>query len=412
MKTGNHRLHVLLLPLLLAFSLSASAWTFRVHVMIAEMAYRQLPPDIQQAHDQDALALIAKLEPKLAKAVNSFAVETPEGNISPMASTAILLDEWASQTLGNVFAKHGQTLPDRLQYLKDQKVERLHFVDLPFPKTVNCGELHQQRKTFIDTWFSGLNAELSENQSPVVRGILRACLIHVIGDYHQPLHVITNVTNGCQGDKGGNLYCLKSYNVAGKSTSGETEGHHHYYLRDHDYDDHYFDEHHECRHLSDDEYDHYYGSYDGHYYREQDAREHSYRESDYGEYEASTHSQLKKQNPKYCKTKLHHYWDIVGGFMPDRTPKKKLPALVSQQEQEFPLSGIVNDCSSTLPWLETSLALGSFVYSIPEWSSPDEQYQQKVQKIGRHRVSEAGKCLIRYLDVDNAKAQAAANEKN
>lgn len=34
-------------------------------------------------------------------------------------------------------------------------------------------------------------------------------LEHFVGDVHQPLHTISHVNKSCNGDKGGNLFCLK-----------------------------------------------------------------------------------------------------------------------------------------------------------------------------------------------------------
>ncbi len=34
-------------------------------------------------------------------------------------------------------------------------------------------------------------------------------LEHFVGDIHQPLHVISRITNGCAEDKGGNDFCFR-----------------------------------------------------------------------------------------------------------------------------------------------------------------------------------------------------------
>jgi len=80
-----------------------------VHATIGELAWQHLSSEQQQAYDQDASALLEKLEPSIASKTERFHL------LSPFARTAILFDVWRMWRLGTVFKKYGASIPEALE---------------------------------------------------------------------------------------------------------------------------------------------------------------------------------------------------------------------------------------------------------------------------------------------------------
>ncbi|CAM3751730.1 S1/P1 nuclease [Parendozoicomonas haliclonae] len=202
----------LIILLCSVFALPAWSWNFRVHATVAELAYGHLSTKKQAQLDSDAKALLAVLDKVWLNEVNRF------DTASPFARTAILFDEWRMLKLGTVFQKYGVPVPKALQPIADSRIRQLHFVDLPWPDTGQCGDLGEQERDRIHNWFTRLQAARKEVKTPVGRGIVNAMLAHVVADFHQPLHSVFNIAKGCDSasEGGGINYCLTSPHQDGK----------------------------------------------------------------------------------------------------------------------------------------------------------------------------------------------------
>lgn len=170
------RLHVMLiyvgLACMLLLSTNNYAWNALGHKLIAQIAYHHLTAQTKKKMDQYNHALDNR----------SFVTAAP----------------WL----------------DSLRSINDKGLLPLHYINLPFsrdktplipPNTINA--------------ITGINEALvllrNETSSISDKGFSLRVLIHIIGDIHQPMHAVSEMSQKLpSGDKGGNLVYLKSNPIA------------------------------------------------------------------------------------------------------------------------------------------------------------------------------------------------------
>ena len=89
---------------------------------------------------------------------------------------------------------------------------------------------------------------------------------------------------------------------------------------------------------------------------------------------------------------LHGYWDKGGGFLSPAYPvnKSKLKQMARQLEAKWPCSKAKLNLNPSA-WADESHKIAvNIAYSIPEHTSPDRIYQQKVKNISQQRIVLAG----------------------
>lgn len=152
---------------------SALAWWDTPHMLVAQIAYDQLKPDVRKRAD-DLISIHAKQYPK----TNDF------------VSAAMWADDIRAQG--------------------DKTYSSWHYVTLTF-KDVN--DPMPTRESFPEKYHVAwaVNEEIRILQSATTteseKGLALRRLIHWVGDIHQPLHATSHVSpNYPKGDSGGNLF--------------------------------------------------------------------------------------------------------------------------------------------------------------------------------------------------------------
>ncbi len=179
------------------------AWNLPGHALVAQLAYNQLPPADQQQADQLANRIYQQLPSE-----EQLFLTHKLGAVSVYAKTAALPDSWLSLSLGQVFTRFHAALPPLLQPYKNDSTASWHFINEPFGYSY-CHSVRQQNVVWA---ISLLQQAYHQTQDANSRAIILILLTHFVGDAHQPLHVVTRVNWACQGDGGGNGYCLKAKN--------------------------------------------------------------------------------------------------------------------------------------------------------------------------------------------------------
>ena len=201
---------VIFIILFLIFLIPTSyAWNYTGHVLIAQIAYDQLSQE--KKNKADALAeTVFKQLPIVQQEKLDYQYPTA----STFAKVAILPDVWRKWNLSTIFLKFHALPPMNLFFSLKEPTAGWHFIDTPFPSSSNC-KLQDDKNV---VWaINNLEKDLASSKLDSSKALELVFLEHYIGDIHQPLHTVTNVTNSCDGDRGGNNYCLKE-NRYGKCT--------------------------------------------------------------------------------------------------------------------------------------------------------------------------------------------------
>lgn len=158
---------------ILLFTLYSHAWNALGHMVIAQIAYDRLNPDVKKKVDM----MVANL-----------------GKEYPDITSFYQLGPW----------------PDFLRAQKIETFTRWHYIDMAFSSdgtplknlqdTDNAAWAIQQIKPVVG----------NSKANPYERARFLAFLIHIVGDIHQPLHTVSRISSmNPDGDQGGNLYHIK-----------------------------------------------------------------------------------------------------------------------------------------------------------------------------------------------------------
>lgn len=194
---------VFLSSLCLIFLLHTSnawAWSFKGHILIAQMAYEQLPPSQQQQVNLLANDFFAVLPQRRQNQLNHYS------GVSTLAKLAVLPDIWRNWKLQSIFRKFNAPLPTALAPYAFKRTAKWHFVNQPYPNSL-CHTVQSKNVVWA---IATIKTALHETTNARSKTILLIFLAHLTADAHQPLHAISQVNQRCDGDKGGNLFCLSS----------------------------------------------------------------------------------------------------------------------------------------------------------------------------------------------------------
>ncbi len=150
----------------------ASAWRAAGHMVISEIAYQRLDPEVAQEVER-LVAVLGDFEPKNAS-----------------IRTASL---WM----------------DQAQAAGWRSFRRWHYINIPY----NAGGLPSVPEVDTDNAVEAVReamATLRNPESPdLAKAIMLRVLLHVAGDLHQPLHATSRITaEHPKGDRGGNDFLL------------------------------------------------------------------------------------------------------------------------------------------------------------------------------------------------------------
>jgi len=103
---------------------------------------------------------------------------------------------------------------DVMRFKKDAYYDAMHYVDIPFSRDGSALPLIPINNA-VSAIESAVRVLSTSSASPVTKGIALRILLHVVGDVHQPLHAITEVSRlHPKGDLGGNLVLLHKNPIA------------------------------------------------------------------------------------------------------------------------------------------------------------------------------------------------------
>lgn len=152
------------------FSTSSFAWNALGHMIVAQIAYQHLTPEAQKQID----LLIGR-----------FHTEYPE--IETFMQAAV----W----------------PDAIRGQKIESYTHWHYID--YSISTDNSPLKNLMDTDNAEWaiYTIQPVIKNANANPYERVRFLAFLTHIVGDLHQPLHTVSNITTkNPDGDKGGNLH--------------------------------------------------------------------------------------------------------------------------------------------------------------------------------------------------------------
>lgn len=162
----------------LLFSFNVFSWNALGHMVIANIAYERLKPDVRK---------------KVDKMTHDLGTEYAE------VSQFNQLAPW----------------PDTIRAQKIEMYTRWHYIDLPF------SDDGTPLKNIVDTdnvvWAINKLSPVVGNAkaNPYERARSLAFLLHLVGDIHQPLHTVGRISAALpDGDQGGNLYFVRFPNAA------------------------------------------------------------------------------------------------------------------------------------------------------------------------------------------------------
>jgi len=196
-------IHLLILPLffLLSFPLKSYSWSQSGHILIAQIAYDQLSSDKQKKVNDLAQIIFSELSEQQQAELNS---KYPAAVV--FAKVAAQPDQWNGISLGAVFLRFHALVPMNLLPLRDGSTATWHYIDTPFPQNMGC-TLSADKN--VEWAITNLEIAFAADKLDSSKAVEMVFLEHYIGDIHEPLHTITNVSNSCAGDRGGNDFCLK-----------------------------------------------------------------------------------------------------------------------------------------------------------------------------------------------------------
>ncbi len=199
MKFVNKMYLLFLMPLL--FPITAFAWDYTGHVVIAQIAYNNLTPVAKQKADILANIIYNNLPEYQQNKIDRYYY-----NASTFAKIAELPDVWRKDNLGTIFSNNGAIPPLSILFYSDVPTRGLHFIDEPYSASSQCDDI----KPFNVVWaVNKLESSFKNTQNPHTQAVEMVLEEHYIGDIHQPLHTISRVDNSCLYDGGGNEFCVK-----------------------------------------------------------------------------------------------------------------------------------------------------------------------------------------------------------
>ena len=153
----------------------AHAWRAAGHMVVADIAYQRLEPEVAREVDR-LVAVLADFEPKCTDVLTSSL--------------------WM----------------DRIQGLGWRSFRRWHYINIPY----NAGGLPSMPEVDTDNAVEAVREAISIFRNPdapdLAKAIMLRVLLHVAGDLHQPLHATGRITaEHPRGDRGGNDFLLLDF---------------------------------------------------------------------------------------------------------------------------------------------------------------------------------------------------------
>lgn len=196
----SHKAILLIAITLIFITTHAWAWGYRGHILIAQLAYDNLSKAEQNHVTSQAQYIFTNLSTKMQHQLNK---NYP--NVTTFAKVAVLPDYWRNWNLQTVFKRNDATIPINLMPESHSRTGLWHYINQPWPNR----DCHTIKKENVVWAIDQIEKAMRKKNSPQTQAVLMVFLEHLVGDAHQPLHTISRVNQSCQGDKGGNLFCVR-----------------------------------------------------------------------------------------------------------------------------------------------------------------------------------------------------------
>ena len=184
--------------------LTCYAWGFQGHILVAQIAYLQLKPSVQQRIDQMSRQFIYRAHWRQNRL---FGGHYP--NVSTFAQLAVLPDTWRNNTLGEIYEKYGGNVPAALADIANTTTGQWHYINRRYPETPQ--PCHRIKPPHIVNALKKIQAAIATTTDPQTQMISLIFLAHLIGDLFQPLHTFSLTLSNGQSDAGGNLYWVYTH---------------------------------------------------------------------------------------------------------------------------------------------------------------------------------------------------------
>lgn len=196
------------------------AWSEAGHIVIAELAQKNLPKETRSRLRDYADLLLAGAP----QSRNSWRGRYPD--YSAVSYTAAWPDTVRGLTLEELFQHYGTTVPPELRQYRNETTNNWHYTNRWYyanPDQAKKGRGKQESEIpehcekvayrfnnhgellpVIERLYTAFN----HTDSEVQRAVILAFLIHLVSDLHQPLHNFAGVSDDCQHDRGGSGFCV------------------------------------------------------------------------------------------------------------------------------------------------------------------------------------------------------------
>lgn len=194
-----------------ALSLPVSAWSVDGHVVVTDLAVKQLSGE--QARELERIARLLETQFDFDQRMinlRSF------GEASDLAKIAAFPDRVRDELLGGLFARFGAQVPPSLQPFANQDTASWHYINVPYASEMfDASQCQITADVNLRRILPLLVQAYDEAADDTSRALVLAFLVHLVADAHQPLHTLSRVDSDCRHDLGGNLFCADNLTAAG-----------------------------------------------------------------------------------------------------------------------------------------------------------------------------------------------------
>lgn len=178
------------------------AWNKVGHLVGSEYAYRLLNKKDQQQLN----AILMPLDNQLSMYRRN--TRDYQNNISKLAILNSYPDKWRNHSFVDIMQKYSNGLPAKynIDFYTNPGTGKWHYIDQSYPHA--CSQ-NLKRINITQAYKNLLDLYQQRGLSTTNKAIILVFISHLILDAHQPLHAITKTDAYCNGDRGGNNFCLR-----------------------------------------------------------------------------------------------------------------------------------------------------------------------------------------------------------
>lgn len=201
--------------LLIVFSLAITspvlAWSEFGHMLIAELAHKQLDPKLQRKLESQSFSLIKKQD-----AEKRLYLMRAYPDSSAFAQMSVFADDYRNQTLEELYSRFGKEVPAVFKNIANEDTSKWHYKNQAYaseiahkPWSSSEGKVCDLSEPVDVAWaVEQLQIAFKQAETEEDQVLALALLVHFVADAHQPLHGLSRVDEDCDSDRGGNRFCV------------------------------------------------------------------------------------------------------------------------------------------------------------------------------------------------------------